>query len=189
MRESTYQASLAVLHEHGPDGLTMDRVAAAANVAKGSLYNYFQNKQDLLAFVFDKVVEPARTAAEKVALSDLPPVDKLRGVIEALFQNFAEKQAVFRALMNSDDARAALQPTERCVRGNTTKIFAAIINEGIQKKVFRSVDSIFLGRCFLAAIVELIEMHDQAGREPTELNPNQILDLFLNGVLLANKAG
>ena len=54
MREAIFQAAKAVLAKHGVDGMTMDRVAVEADVAKGSLYHYFFQQEG-----------PPRTGARK----------------------------------------------------------------------------------------------------------------------------
>jgi AcrR family transcriptional regulator len=47
MNDAIFDAAVAVLAEHGFKGMTMDRVAAAANLAKGSLYGYVESKPKL----------------------------------------------------------------------------------------------------------------------------------------------
>ena len=54
MKDGIYKAAVEVVMEHGADGLTMDRVAETAGVAKGSLYNYFQNKRELIEFIHER---------------------------------------------------------------------------------------------------------------------------------------
>jgi len=39
MKDAIYAAAVEILTKQGVDGLTMDRVAETAGVAKGSLYN------------------------------------------------------------------------------------------------------------------------------------------------------
>ena len=56
MKESIFEATTTVLREHGVEGTTMNRVADAASLSKSSLYDYFQNKDDLLAFVSDRIM-------------------------------------------------------------------------------------------------------------------------------------
>lgn len=43
IREQVYSAVLQVLSEYGLEKLTVQRVAAAANLATGTLYNYFKD--------------------------------------------------------------------------------------------------------------------------------------------------
>jgi len=47
------QAAAAVFAKSGYDAALMDDVAAAAGVSKGSLYDYFRNKEDLFYAVFE----------------------------------------------------------------------------------------------------------------------------------------
>lgn len=57
MRTVICEAAIAVRKKHGPNGMTMERVATTAGVAKGTLYNYFRSKAELLAFVDTKAIE------------------------------------------------------------------------------------------------------------------------------------
>jgi len=72
MKQALYEATIAVLSTHGVDGLTMDRVAAEAGIAKGSLYRYFRSKRDLLEFVYAKLVDPVFENMEQVAAKQQP---------------------------------------------------------------------------------------------------------------------
>ncbi len=60
MRDAVYEGAVAVLTQYGLNGTTMDRVAEAAGMAKGSLYNRFRSKRDLLEFVHERAVAPMR---------------------------------------------------------------------------------------------------------------------------------
>jgi AcrR family transcriptional regulator len=64
MREVMYEATASVLAEHGVAGMTMERVAAAANTARGSRYHCFADEQDLLQFTHTKTFEPLVAAAK-----------------------------------------------------------------------------------------------------------------------------
>ena len=77
MKDGIYEAAVQVLMQHGADGLTMDRVAEAAGVAKGSLYNYFRSKQDLVRFIHEKIVEPAKSFVLEMQRSPMPAIEKL----------------------------------------------------------------------------------------------------------------
>ena len=67
MRETIYEAATSVLCKHGVNGTTMNRVAEAANLAKSSLYDYFESKDDLLRFFNTRLVEPCFQAIEEIA--------------------------------------------------------------------------------------------------------------------------
>ena len=54
--EAIVAAGRLVLQEHGPEGLTTNRIAERAGVSVGSLYRYFPNKAAVLAAVYERDV-------------------------------------------------------------------------------------------------------------------------------------
>lgn len=47
-REEIVQAALRIFAAKGYEAATLDEIAEAADFGKGTLYNYFPNKEDLL---------------------------------------------------------------------------------------------------------------------------------------------
>lgn len=48
VKRRLYEAAVAVVGEHGYAGATVSRITSLAQVAQGTFYNYFPNRQDLL---------------------------------------------------------------------------------------------------------------------------------------------
>ena len=48
MRAQIVAAAIRLFSEHGIEATTVDQIAAAADVGKGTIYNYFQTKSDFL---------------------------------------------------------------------------------------------------------------------------------------------
>lgn len=69
--EAIQQACLQILQLEGPDSLTTQRIADVAGVGIGSLYQYFPNKEAVVAEVFQQeIAENAQAAlADVVALN------------------------------------------------------------------------------------------------------------------------
>src|SRR6266481_6665338 len=54
MRAQIIAAAIRLFSEHGIEAVTVDQIAAAADVGKGTIYNYFQTKEDIVvAFMID----------------------------------------------------------------------------------------------------------------------------------------
>src|SRR5947208_178429 len=74
-------AARRVIGRHGFEGTTIDRVAEEGHVAKGTIYLYFSNKEDLLhAAVFEglrAMIDETRRADRP----ELPPLERLRTLI------------------------------------------------------------------------------------------------------------
>lgn len=56
MKEAIYSASLQVL-DQGWSGFTMDRVAEQAGISKGTVYNYFKDKAELILYIADQLAK------------------------------------------------------------------------------------------------------------------------------------
>ena len=53
-RERIVRAGIELFGKHGIDAVTVDRIAEAADVGKGTVYNYFQTKEEVVvAFMVD----------------------------------------------------------------------------------------------------------------------------------------
>lgn len=66
-RRQIVDTAVRLFGEHGLDAVTVDQIAAAADIGKGTIYNYFQTKEDIVvAFMVDlerTVQARLRTAA------------------------------------------------------------------------------------------------------------------------------
>ncbi len=181
MKEAIYEAAVSVLIEHGVDGMTMDRVAAAANLAKGSLYSYFDSKHDLLRFVHARIVEPLHAATDEVVRSDRPPVAKLEAILHIVFDQLARHRSVFYLFLQ-DDVRAILEPAQQTSREIALSHFATIFREGIEQGVFRPFDPVRLAEMFFGALVELWNRALAAGESPlVEGSIETLMSVFLHG--------
>ncbi len=97
-RSMMLEAAEALILEKGLDSLNMDEVAERAEVSKGSLYQYFNNKTDLVLGICDKATGLLNAEIQKVLTLDLPGL-KLVNKIGAAFLNFvSEHPEYFRAM-------------------------------------------------------------------------------------------
>jgi TetR/AcrR family transcriptional regulator, cholesterol catabolism regulator len=71
-------AAIQVFFEKGYSAASIQDVANAVGVLKGSLYHYIDSKEDLLTAIFDDADEQATAIMEEVAAMEAPPLEKLR---------------------------------------------------------------------------------------------------------------
>jgi len=65
---------------------SVDEIALAAGVAKGSIYNYFQNKQDLFAQLFAESMAQMRSQIVQVMDEDISAQEKLARLLDMGFE-------------------------------------------------------------------------------------------------------
>lgn len=98
--DSILEATSRVLVEHGFDRLSTNAVAAAAGVSIGSLYQYFPNKESLVAALVDRHMEQMNAAivAELARVATLPLAEAARCVVELTIRAHAIDPELHRVL-------------------------------------------------------------------------------------------
>jgi AcrR family transcriptional regulator len=93
-------ATARVLVKRGFDGLTTNAVAEAAGISIGSLYQYFPNKEALVAALIEKHVEDMNAAilSELTRVAQLPIAQAVRAVIELTVEAHAIEPALHQVL-------------------------------------------------------------------------------------------
>jgi AcrR family transcriptional regulator len=101
MVERIVDAGQAVLIAHGYEGASTNRIAAAAGISPGSLYQYFPNKDAIVGAVIDRYhgAVIGRVRAEVVKGMAAPPDLALRLSIEALIDGLGEYPELLRAVV------------------------------------------------------------------------------------------
>lgn len=77
-KDNIKQAALELFATHGVAKVSVDEIAAKANVSKVTLYKYFGSKDDLYAAVINTFIEETLTAIENVFDSDIDFLEKLK---------------------------------------------------------------------------------------------------------------
>jgi AcrR family transcriptional regulator len=187
MKEALFEATVAVLSDHGVEGMTMDRVALAAGVAKGSVYNYFGSKKGLLEFVYAKMIDPIFHNLTEIVATEQSAIEKLASHLRQLLDHVAKHARVFRLLFEDDTAHGLLQSSERSTREAAYQYLAKIFCQGISEGVFRSVDPVVLARMFLGVCRGVFDgQPDLQERNQRENTHRLILGTFLNGIAAEN---
>jgi len=138
------EAASAVFALKGFARTTIAEVAVQAGIGKGTVYQYFNSKEDLYFAVFDWFM--AKTgAAVMVTIATLKgsAAAKLKAVSASLMNSWDEMQDVFALFMEFWAASASpnTQPRFKQVfkqgYGEFRTIVAALIIEGIERREFR----------------------------------------------------
>ncbi len=88
------QAATRVLAAGGFDALTLDQVAKETGVAKGTLFLYYRNKQELVLAVFSAMAGTLGRTLAAITASGLPPEELLKQTILALLEHFDKKRDI-----------------------------------------------------------------------------------------------
>ncbi|MFW6112847.1 MAG: TetR/AcrR family transcriptional regulator [Thermodesulfobacteriota bacterium] len=137
-------AARGVMAQKGLDSLTMDDIAQAAGVAKGTLYLYFQSKDELIQALLTQVGEAMARDLEAIVAAPDPPPDKLRRVAALLLQYVEQERELFpvylRELVRSKSSRAGVSPFLHKHEERTLGLITEMFTEGMVSKQFINVN-------------------------------------------------
>jgi AcrR family transcriptional regulator len=99
--DTILEATTRLLVRKGFDHLTTNAVAEAAGVSIGSLYQYFPNKEALVAALLERHIEERTTAtfAELERVARLPIAEAARAVIELTIRAHSVEPELHRVLI------------------------------------------------------------------------------------------
>jgi len=183
MKDGIYQAAVEILMEHGPDALTMDRIAETAGVAKGSLYNYFRNKREMIAFIHDKAVEPAQLAVREMRSKSVPAPEKLETILRMWFEHFARNRGIFDFLINDPRTTEVVESCRKSCRTEGIEDLTRVFAQGAAEGSFRPMDAARTAEMFLGAVITTCEQQTVLGeRRPVDESVESLMELFLKGL-------
>lgn len=182
--EQVYAAALRLFKEKGYHATSMQDIAAAVGLYKGSLYHYIGGKEDLLVQVFERAMGTLIADVEAIAAdTSLRPSAQVRLIIEAhvaAVSNNLDALTVFlhewRALAGESLANVRAQ------RERYTELISEIIGRGVRLGEFDAPDVPIATFGLLGMCNWLCQWYRPGGRlGPAEI-ANHFARLMLDGL-------
>jgi AcrR family transcriptional regulator len=109
-RTRILEAALAVFRERGFERATMREIAAAADVALGAAYYYFDGKEAIVMAFYERTQGEMRPVLERILDESRNLEERLRGLIQQKFDYFAPNRKLLGALSAHADPEHPLSP-------------------------------------------------------------------------------
>jgi AcrR family transcriptional regulator len=132
-------AARSLLERRGPEAMTMEEIAAAAGVAKGTVYLYFQSKDHLIQALIARVGENLIQDVEASLEAPGTPPEKLIRMVSVLLEYLNRERLLFpiyaRELLQGEQGsregfRRRYQELEEQFVALVTRLFAEGIGTG-----------------------------------------------------------
>lgn len=156
MKDDVYEHAMAIIADEGLGSLTMERIASEVGVSRGTLYNYFSDKEAVVAYVEERTFKPLLNEVDAIADGTLPPGDKLRMIAELVLNSVYDDKALVVALIPNKFSNATLCcEVER--RLGALQAVEKVIAQGIDLGIFKDLPPRLASETFLGAISGKIE--------------------------------
>jgi len=153
-------------------------------VAKGSLYNYFPNKQALLQFVYQHATEPIRRQIEQQVLPlNLSARQKLEMMLRMWLRHLDQHRGIFHFLMHDYAVRGMLQYEVKTIQAAAIHNLAQVVEQGVAEGTFRPLDTTLAAEMIFGAIRLAAEQRLDAEESwPINTLTAELLDFLLHGL-------
>ncbi len=187
MRESLFVAARRLLEEEGWRGTTMDRLAQEVGISKGTVYNYFRDKREIIWGVMERSTEELRRFVRSLDLQDGDPAGLLSLILEAIFEGLYRNRRIIAAAIQAHEEDASLRDDRQHARcdplGEVRQAVRLLLVRGSEAGLFRPVDPVLTEAVINAVTVGLarqfsLEMLDVPGDDFAA----SVKDLILQGL-------
>ena len=111
-KELIRETAIEVMAECGFHNSTTDKIAEHAQIAVGTIYNYFRNKEEILEYIFAVELKKRQEAYNEQMQNDAPALKKLCALLELHFAEIAKDIRVGRILVREQQLRGDRKPNE-----------------------------------------------------------------------------
>jgi len=195
-REAILDAAQELIATDGYHGVRMDAVAEAAELSKGTLYLYFQNKDALCAAVATRLIDDFIPYIERAIDNAATGLEGVRALLQAYYDRTLDNPHHFRFALawlsageRMDDSTEAFQ-TYRGRVGRMLSMVVATLQRGqadgsIRAEIEPLPQAMQLWTSFLGIVLVGLNREAMAQRIPVPVDLNQLVPLHLDAMVRA----
>ena len=143
-RQEILQAALKLFSEKGFHNVSMNEIAQKAEFAVGTMYKFFENKEDLYKTLVLEQADKFHYALSRAIEEPVNEIEKIRNYVKAKGEAFIANISVIRLYFAetrgaSFSVRAGLDSEIRERYGHFLETLASVFASGMEKKRFKKI--------------------------------------------------
>ncbi len=185
------EAAHRVIGRYGFEGTTIDRVAEEAKVAKGTIYLYFDNKDDLLHAAVLEGLRALAAESYQGDRPDLPPLERISNFVRYQFRLQTSHQDFLKAFI-LESSFVTFEPGDergeelRRLYAEYLDFVASMLRSAVEAGAIRRVDPQLAAFLLTEMITGCLRRRlMNLSSTPIEDDAEAVLELFLKGVQAA----
>ncbi len=189
IKKKVLDAVFRILTKSDSARITITMLAEESAVSRGTLYNYFKDKDEIVAYVVEQAFSPTELKQIEIVESDMSALDKLRAIMNMRITRNTELLEMVVMLTNNMSVPETSRPAVvlKAFRKRIITRLEGVIADGVKEGLFRNIDMQFMVSDYLAiAKHKNISKDALSGRDPktVEKDVEGGLDIFMYGTAL-----
>ncbi|NQU30052.1 MAG: TetR/AcrR family transcriptional regulator [Anaerolineae bacterium] len=183
-KDQILDAAAQIFRIKGYHATSMQDIAGAVNLQKGSLYHHVSSKQEILLELLDHALELLTAEILLVAENEeLSPSEKLRQMMRSYLKALTDNIDLASVLlMEHRSLDAELHARHVPNRDRFEALWRYVVDEGMQSGDFSIPETALIVRNLLGAMNWIITWYKPKGELSIEEISDQTATLFLNGL-------
>ncbi len=178
-----FDRAVRIFKEKGYHAASVQDIADAVGLQKGSLYHYITGKEDLLFQIFDQGSRPLTRRLEEIVAAPDPAPVKLERAIEAHLSELCGQLDIFTVYLSERRALDGRHHSRVRAQGQRhARLLEQIIRQGIRSGEFRPVNPPMTARALLGMCNWLYQWYSPEGHLSPEAIAHIFSDLVLSGM-------
>ncbi len=177
------QAAISLFQQKGYHATSMQDIADAVGLQKGSLYHYISGKEDLLVVIMHDALGQYNARLAAVKGLDLPVRQRLEMAVRHHLQGIAENLGMLTIFLRESYALRPEQQ-EQITRESDryNRMFEELFAEGVASGEVRALDPKLATRTVLGACNWIYRWYRPDGRMTIGEMGDFFIDLLFNGI-------
>ncbi|MBB6671743.1 TetR/AcrR family transcriptional regulator [Cohnella nanjingensis] len=174
-RKQVIEAASRSFAAFGYKATTMDQVAKAAGVGKGTIYTFFANKEELFEEILKDLIRELRAVAEETVDHSLPFADNLMQVLQRVL-GYRDRHALIVKLsqevrdLGTPMAKEGLETVERSIIAYIAGHLREPMDKGEIQRADPTLTAYMMLKMYLALTSEGSHLHEPLSAEEVLTN-------------------
>ena len=151
-RDAICETALELFAEKSIQATTTREIAERAGAAEGTLYRHFDGKADLARWLYRRCTRQLEETLTEAIATISGPADRLEALVRGVFDFYATKPTSCTYLLSTQESSTLEEENEDEVLSPPVRLFADVLDEGMQKGVFRNASVPLQARWILAMV-------------------------------------
>ena len=187
-RDQILKTATRIFCEKTYHGTTLQEIANAVGMLKGSLYYYITSKEKLLANIILDALQTLNEDLLRVENADLTPVERLRQIVREHVKFNAKYREVGTLFLTERNTISSLDEMDKMMRifERRDKLIARTLREAIEAGVYRPVDIRITSLAIVGLCNSVLFWYRPSGRLCDDEISNTFFELLHQGLSAAS---
>ena len=169
-----------ILLQHGINNLTISQIAQTAGVGKGTIYEYFENKEDIVFEIITVFIAEYEQVLQELVSQNISTKEKVFHFLCQIHEDEEGQRQLkiyreFLAISLANGTEGMIAFNTKC-RMQFTTILENILQEGIEKKEIQAETLGFVSALLVYKLGLVVEAHT------TDLDVKKDAEAYLNAL-------